>query len=102
MGVVAPVPLRTYPGGFPAEIVAALRDAWGRGVICNRPYRGHRRCSTSSATEHLATGDLIVYTSADSVLQIAAHERRGPAGRAVRGGRVRRGRSCTASMRSGA
>jgi phosphopentomutase len=73
MGVVTPVPLRTYPDGFPAEVLDALRDATGRGVLCNRPYSG-TQVIEDFGEQHLATGDLIVYTSADSVLQIAAHE----------------------------
>jgi phosphopentomutase len=72
MGVVTPVALRTYPDGFPPEIVDALREACGRGVLCNRPYSG-TAVIDDFGEQHLATGDLIVYTSADSVLQIAAH-----------------------------
>jgi phosphopentomutase len=73
MGVITPVALRTYPDGFPADVVDALRDATGRGVLCNRPYSG-TEVIEDFGERHLATGDLIVYTSADSVLQIAAHE----------------------------
>jgi phosphopentomutase len=73
MGVVTPVALRTYPDGFPPDVVDALRDATGRGVLCNRPYSG-TQVIDDFGEQHLATGDLIVYTSADSVLQIAAHE----------------------------
>ena len=72
MGVITPVALRTYPDGFPPEIVEQLRDASGRGVLCNRPYSG-TAVIEDFGERHLATGDLIVYTSADSVLQIAAH-----------------------------
>jgi phosphopentomutase len=72
MGVVAPVPLRTYPHGFPPEVLDALRSVTGRGVLCNRPYSGTEVIEDYGA-EHLATGDLIVYTSQDSVLQVAAH-----------------------------
>jgi phosphopentomutase len=72
MGVVTPVALRTYPDGFPPEIVEQLHDATGRGVLCNRPYSG-TAVIDDFGERHLATGDLIVYTSADSVLQIAAH-----------------------------
>lgn len=72
MGVVTPKPLRTYPDGFPPEIIEQLRDATGRGVLCNRPYSG-TGVIEDFGERHLATGDLIVYTSADSVLQIAAH-----------------------------
>jgi phosphopentomutase len=73
MGVVTPVALRTYPDGFPDEVIDGLRDATGRGVLCNRPYSG-TQVIDDFGPQHLATGDLIVYTSADSVLQIAAHE----------------------------
>jgi phosphopentomutase len=73
MGVVTPVALRTYPGGFPAEVVAALEAATGRAVLCNRPYSG-LQVMEDFGPEHVETGALIVYTSADSVLQIAAHE----------------------------
>jgi phosphopentomutase len=72
MGVVTPRPLRTYPDGFPEEIVDQLIDATGRGVLCNKPYSG-TQVIEDFAEQHLATGNLIVYTSADSVLQIAAH-----------------------------
>jgi phosphopentomutase len=73
MGVITPVALRTYPDGFPPEVTAALRDATGRGILCNRPYSG-TQVIDDFGEQHLQTGDLIVYTSADSVLQIAAHE----------------------------
>lgn len=72
MGVVTPEPLRTYPEGFPPEILDALHDATGRGILCNRPYNGIAAIE-DYGERHLQTGDLIVYTSADSVLQIAAH-----------------------------
>ncbi len=72
MGVVTPVALRTYPDGFPEEIVEQLIDGTGRGVLCNRPYSG-TAVIDDFGEQHLKTGDLIVYTSADSVLQIAAH-----------------------------
>jgi len=73
MGVVTPVPLRTYPDGFPDEVLDPLRERTGRGILCNRPYSGTDVIDDFGA-EHLETGSLIVYTSADSVLQIAAHE----------------------------
>jgi phosphopentomutase len=72
MGVITPVALRTYPDGFPDDVIDALRDATGRGVLCNRPYSG-TEVIDDFGSEHMRTGDLIVYTSADSVLQIAAH-----------------------------
>jgi phosphopentomutase len=73
MGVITPVALRTYPDGFPDEILDALREATGRGALCNRPYSG-TQVIDDFGERHIQTGDLIVYTSADSVLQIAAHE----------------------------
>ncbi len=73
MGAITPVALRTYPDGFPADVLDQLRDATGRGVLCNRPYSG-TAVIDDFGEEHLRTGQLIVYTSADSVLQIAAHD----------------------------
>jgi phosphopentomutase len=72
MGVITPVPLRTYPDGFPDEILEQLIDATGRGILLNKPYSGTDAIE-DYGEQHLATGNLIVYTSADSVLQIAAH-----------------------------
>jgi phosphopentomutase len=72
MGVITPVALRTYPDGFPDEIVEQLVDATGRGVLLNKPYNGIAAID-DYGEQQLRTGDLIVYTSADSVLQIAAH-----------------------------
>jgi phosphopentomutase len=72
MGVITPQALRTYPDGFPDEIVEQLHDASGRGILCNRPYSG-TQVIDDFGEQHLRTGHLIVYTSADSVLQIAAH-----------------------------
>jgi phosphopentomutase len=72
MGVVTPAPLPTYPVGFPPEVIATVTKASGRGVVCNRPYNGIGAIDDFGA-EHVRTGDLIVYTSQDSVLQIAAH-----------------------------
>ena len=73
MGAVTPVPLRTYPDGFPEEVLEPLRRATGREILCNRPYSGTEVIEDFGA-EHMRTGALIVYTSADSVLQIAAHD----------------------------
>ncbi len=72
-GVVMPAPLPTYPDGFPAEIIEAFSRETGRGVLCNRPASGTQVIEEYGA-EHMRTGALIVYTSADSVFQIAAHE----------------------------
>ena len=72
-GVISPRPLPTYPQGFPADLLAAFSARCGRGVLCNRPYSG-TQVIKDYGEEHLHTGRLIVYTSADSVFQIAAHE----------------------------
>lgn len=72
-GILSLQPLPTYPEGFPEEVLAAFRQATGRGVLCNKPYSG-TEVIRDYGDEHVRTGDLIVYTSADSVFQIAAHE----------------------------
>ena len=72
-GVISPEPLPTYPNGFPKEIIDEFAKRCGRGVLCNKPYSG-TKVIADFGEEHLKTGKLIVYTSADSVFQIAAHE----------------------------
>ncbi|HEV2998173.1 MAG TPA: phosphopentomutase [Solirubrobacteraceae bacterium] len=72
MGVVMGNPPPTYPEGFPRETVERLVAAMGHGVICNRAYNGIAAIEDFGA-EHLRTGELILYTSQDSVLQLAAH-----------------------------
>jgi phosphopentomutase len=72
-GIVSPDPLPTYPEGFPEEILAPFRAATGRGILANAPWSG-TEVIAKYGDEHVRTGDLIVYTSADSVFQIAAHE----------------------------
>jgi phosphopentomutase len=72
-GLISEKPLPTYPEGFPEEVISAFSQAVGRGVLCNKPYSG-TDVIRDYGEEHLATGDLIVYTSGDSVFQIAAHE----------------------------
>ncbi len=72
-GICSEKPLPTYPQGFPEEVLAPFRRATGRGVLCNMPYSGTEVIKVYGE-EHVRTGDLIVYTSADSVFQIAAHE----------------------------
>ena len=72
-GVVSDSPMPTYPDGFPSEILDEFSKQTGRGVLCNKPYSG-TKVIADYGEEHLKTGDLIVYTSADSVFQIAAHE----------------------------
>jgi phosphopentomutase len=74
MGVVLPEPFPTYPDGFPAEIIDAFSDAIGTPVLGNIPASG-TEIIEELGEEHLATGRPIVYTSADSVFQIAAHKR---------------------------
>ncbi|WRS26661.1 phosphopentomutase [Oscillospiraceae bacterium MB08-C2-2] len=71
-GVVSPKPLPTYPGGFPPKILNLLREKTGHEYICNRPYSGTQLLA-EYGKEHMETGALLLYTSADSVLQIAAH-----------------------------
>ncbi len=73
MGVVTPSALPTYPYGFPDAVTGGLRAAWDREIIGNAPADGVEIVERLGA-EHLRTGAAIVYTSADSVLQIAAHE----------------------------
>lgn len=72
-GIISKAPLPTYPGGFPREVIEEFCKKTGRGVLCNRPYSG-TEVIKDYGDEHMRTGDLIVYTSADSVFQIAAHE----------------------------
>ena len=72
-GIVSPEPLPTYPNGFPEEVLEPFRTATGRGVLANAPWSG-TAVLDEFGEEHMKTGDLIVYTSADSVFQIAAHE----------------------------
>ncbi len=72
-GVVSKNPLPTYPNGFPKEVLEKFSELTGRGVLCNKPYSG-TDVIRDYGKQHMETGDLIVYTSADSVFQIAAHE----------------------------
>lgn len=72
MGVVPPARLPVYPDGFPPEVVDALEGATGHRFLCNRPYSG-TDVIEDFGPEHLRTGALILYTSQDSVLQVAAH-----------------------------
>ncbi len=72
-GLVSDTPMPTYPNGFPADIIEQFKKLTGRGVLCNKPYSG-TEVIRDYGDEHVKTGDLIVYTSADSVFQIAAHE----------------------------
>ena len=72
-GIVSEDPLPTYPDGFPEEVLEPFRKATGRGVLANAPWSG-TAVIDEYGKEHMEIGDLIVYTSADSVFQIAAHE----------------------------
>lgn len=71
-GLVSEYAFPTYPDGFPEAVLAPFREKTGRGVLCNLPYSG-TEVIRDYGEEHLKTGALIVYTSADSVFQIAAH-----------------------------
>ena len=72
-GIVSEAPLPTYPEGFPEAVLQPFREATGRNVLANAPWSG-TAVIEEYGEQHLKTGDLIVYTSADSVFQIAAHE----------------------------
>ena len=72
-GCVSPKPLPTYPNGFPQEVLDAFEQATGRGVLCNLPYSG-TDVIRDYGEEQKKTGKWIVYTSADSVFQVAANE----------------------------
>ncbi|MBR5616637.1 MAG: phosphopentomutase [Oscillospiraceae bacterium] len=72
-GIISPDPLPTYPAGFPEEVLEPFRKATGRGILANAPWSG-TEVIEKFGDEHVKSGDLIVYTSADSVFQIAAHE----------------------------
>lgn len=72
-GVVSPSPLPVYPNGFPAEVIEEFEKRTDRKVICNMPYSG-TEVIKDYGKQSIKSGALIVYTSADSVFQIAAHE----------------------------
>ena len=72
-GIVSPDPLPTYPDGFPDEIIKPFMEQTGRNILANASWSG-TAVIDAFGEEHMKTGDLIVYTSADSVFQIAAHE----------------------------
>ena len=73
MGLYIDQPFQTFPDGFPDDLLDELKEKTGRGIIGNKPASG-TEILVELGEEHMKTGDLIVYTSADSVLQIAAHE----------------------------
>ncbi|MBQ9692390.1 MAG: phosphopentomutase [Clostridia bacterium] len=72
-GIISEAPMPTFPQGFPREVMEAFENAVGRGTLCNLPYSG-TDVIRDYGREHIETGKLIIYTSADSVFQIAAHE----------------------------
>ncbi len=72
-GIISREPMPVFPEGFPQELLDELSKATGRKILCNRPYSG-TEVIKAYGREHCESGALIVYTSADSVLQIAAHE----------------------------
>ena len=72
-GIISERPLPTFPGGFPQELLIEFSERTGRKVLCNKPYSG-TEVIRDYGKEHMETGALIGYTSADSVFQIAAHE----------------------------
>ena len=72
-GLILPKPFPTYPSGFPKEVLDEFEKRTHRGTLVNMPYSG-TKVINDYGEEHLKTGKLIVYTSADSVFQIAAHE----------------------------
>ena len=72
-GIVSEKPMPTFPNGFPQYAIDEFSHLTGRGVLCNKPYSG-TQVILDYGRQHMETGDLIVYTSADSVFQVAAHE----------------------------
>lgn len=72
-GIISKEPMPTFPDGFPEEIIKKFEDITGRKVLCNKPYSG-TKVIADYGRETMENGGLIVYTSADSVFQIAAHE----------------------------
>lgn len=72
-GVLSKEPLPTYPDGFPGEVIDEFVALTGKEILCNKPYSG-TEVIKDYGDEHVKTGKLIIYTSADSVFQIAAHE----------------------------
>ena len=72
-GIISEKPLPVFPGGFPGEVIKEFERRTGRKTLCNKPYSG-TEVIKDYGEEHMKTGALIVYTSADSVLQVAANE----------------------------
>jgi phosphopentomutase len=93
MGVVAKRALPTYPHGFPRDVLERIERSSGHALICNRPYNGLAAIE-QFGPEHLRTGALILYTSQDSVLQLAAHVERVPVQELYRVCEAARGAMC--------
>ncbi|MBQ3601654.1 MAG: phosphopentomutase [Lachnospiraceae bacterium] len=72
-GMISEEPMPTFPDGFPRDLIERFEERTGRKILCNKPYSG-TEVIKDFGKEHMETGALIVYTSADSVFQIAAHE----------------------------
>lgn len=72
-GLISTKPMPVFPDGFPDKVIREFEEKTGRKVLCNKPYSG-TEVIKDYGEEHMRTGALIVYTSADSVFQIAAHE----------------------------
>src|SRR5918996_114005 len=89
MGVVTPQPMPTYPHGFPHDVIDPFMNRTGRGVLANRPASG-TEIIQEFGEEHQRTGKWIVYTSADSVFQLAAHEETIPLGELYAGCEIAR------------
>ncbi|MCI1692685.1 phosphopentomutase [Aneurinibacillus aneurinilyticus] len=73
MGLRVEIPFKTWPNGFPESLIGPFSEKIGRGVLGNKPASG-TEIIEELGEEHMRTGDVIVYTSADSVFQVAAHE----------------------------
>lgn len=72
-GIVSKTPFPTFPNGFPDDLIEKLEKVWGRKIIVNKPYSG-TDVIRDYGKEHIKTGNIIVYTSGDSVLQVAVHD----------------------------
>ena len=72
-GIISEKPFPTFPNGFPEDFLEEYSERVGRKILCNKPYSG-TEVIKDYGKEHLETGALIVYTSADSVFQVAGHE----------------------------
>jgi len=73
-GLISEKPFSTYPDGFPPDIIREFEEKTGVGTLCNKPYSG-TEVIKDYGEEHIKSGKIILYTSADSVMQLAAHEK---------------------------